>query len=113
MDPASVAVRTLYERAAWIARSVAVDSCTNERRALRDTIVAMPRDEDDLPVRTRGRAKRLVVPVALTVVTLGALATAGGALAGLAASAGCDDGTPHVDAAVDAAFDAAPDTPIV
>ena len=52
--------------------------------------------------------KRLVVPVALTVVTLGAIATAGGALAGLVSSAGCDDST-HADAAVDGA----PDTPIV
>jgi len=65
-------------------------------------------------VRAKGgrRSKRLVVPVALTVVTLGAVASLGGALAGLAATAGCDDGTPHVDAAVDAAFDATPDTPL-
>lgn len=65
----------------------------------------------------RGRAKRLVVPVALTVVMLGAVATVGGALAGLAAGAGCDGSKPHVDAAVDAAVDSAvdavPDTPIV
>ncbi len=58
--------------------------------------------------RERGRVKRLVVPVALTVVTLGAVASIGGALAGLA-GAGCGDSTPHVDAAVDSA----PDTPIV
>jgi len=58
------------------------------------------------------RVKRLVVPVALTVATLGAVATIGGALAGLAAGAGCDDST-HADAAVDAPHDAAPDTPIV
>jgi len=63
--------------------------------------------------RADRRSKRLFVPVALTVVTLGAIATAGGAVAALVASAGCDDGTPHVDAAVDAPFDAAPDTPIV
>lgn len=59
------------------------------------------------------RAKRLVVPVALTVVTLGAVASIGGSLAGLAANAGCGDSGPRVDAAVDSAFDAAPDTPIV
>jgi len=63
--------------------------------------------------RVGGRTKRLVVPVALTVVTLGAVASIGGALAGLAAGAGCGDSKPHLDAAVDAAADAAPDTPIV
>jgi hypothetical protein len=55
------------------------------------------------------RGKRLVVPVALTVVALGAAATIGGALAGLAAGAGCGDSTPSVDAGTDAV----PDTPIV
>jgi hypothetical protein len=73
----------------------------------------MKRVADHEAQRAGRRAKRLVVPIALTVVTLGAVASLGGALVGLAASAGCDDSKPHVDAAVDAAFDAAPDTPIV
>ncbi|HSN26111.1 MAG TPA: hypothetical protein VLT45_07490 [Kofleriaceae bacterium] len=55
------------------------------------------------------RAKRLVVPVALTVVTLGAVATIGGAIAGLAGTAGCGDDSPKVDAGTDGM----PDTPIV
>lgn len=53
--------------------------------------------------------KRLLVPVTLTVVTLGAVATLGGALAGLAANAGCGDDSPRVDAGTDGM----PDTPIV
>ncbi len=49
------------------------------------------------------------MPVALTVVTLGAITTIGGALAGLAASAGCGDDSPKPDASTDGM----PDTPIV
>ncbi len=58
---------------------------------------------------TESSRKRLLVPVALTVVTLGAVATIGGAIAGLATSAGCGDDSPKVDAGTDGM----PDTPIV
>lgn len=80
-----------------------------ERANDRDTDLA---DRGAPPARSVAvRAKRLVVPLALTVVTLGAVASLGGALASLA-GAGCGDSS-HVDAGVDSAFDATPDTPIV
>jgi hypothetical protein len=48
------------------------------------------------------RARRLVVPVVLTMTVLGAVATA-------LSSVGCGDDVPRADAAVDSA----PDTPII
>jgi hypothetical protein len=56
------------------------------------------------PEPSRRKLKRLVVPAVLVVATLG------GAIAALSATAGCDGNSPPP---ADASVDAAPDTPIV